>query len=170
MANDRIGPSPAPTNSNGGAWYIEGNGQSYTYDGTLCTGEVFVANRDTGVCTRWDGATGFPRGVTLHKPNLVDASGNPVALGGAPADGQPVSFVEIGIVGIKSANDQDDMQAGTPYIGCADGQVSEASATDATSTDKMVARLVDRQDKNAAGGAFAWFFWFGYLLNTNKTA
>jgi hypothetical protein len=150
-----------------GHWYVEGNSQGYTYDGTLCTGEVFVANRDTGVCTRYAGS-GFPRGVTMQVNNLVDASGDPVVLGGAPADGQKLRFIEFGICGIKSANDQNDIQAGTPYVGAADGQVSEASATDASSVDKMVCRLVDLQDKNAAAGAFAWFFWTGYILNTNK--
>ena len=170
MANDRVGPSPAPINSNIGAWCVEGNSQGMTYDGTLCTGEVFSMNHDTGVCSRWDGATGFPVGVTLQKPNLKDASGNPVALGGVPADGQPISYCEIGIVGIKSNCAADDQEKGAPYKGQADGMVVPCSATDATSVDKMVCRLLDFQDKNAASGAFAWFFWLGYVLNTNKTA
>jgi hypothetical protein len=170
MANSRIGPSPIALNSNVGAWYVEGNGQGMTYDGTLCTGEVFAVNRDTGVCSRWDGSTLYPRGVTKHMPNLKDASGDPVALGGAPADGQPISFIEFGICAIKSNCATDDIPAGTPYKGQADGMIVNASPTDATSVDKMVARLLDFQDKNAASGAFAWFFWFGYMLNTNKTA
>lgn len=170
MTNARIGPGKAPVNSNAGAWYIEGPNQGLTYDGTLCTGEVFTINQDTGVCSRWDGSTGYPAGVTLHSNDLVDSNGDPVSLGGAPADGQPVRYVTFGIVGIKSACNADDVVMGTPYKGTSNGQVIQCSATDATSTDKMIARLLDFQDKNAASGAFAWFFYTGYILNTNKTA
>jgi len=166
MVNDRIGPAPAPSISNKGSWCIEGNAQGFTYDGTLCTGEVFEVS-NVGVCSRWDGSTRFARGVALQVPNLVDANGVPVKLGGAPADGQPMTFCEFGIVGIKTTCTDDDIDKGTPFKGAANGQVQNASATDATSVDKMVAQLLDFQAKNSAGGAFHWFLWWGYVTNTN---
>jgi hypothetical protein len=141
-----------------------------TYDGTLCTGEVFTVDQDTGVCSRWDGSTGFPCGVTLHNNKLVDASGDPVALGGAPADGQRLNYVEFGIVGIKSSCATDDINKGQPYKGAANGRVVNLSVTEASSQDKQVCRLLDFQDKNSASGALAWFFWTGYMTNTNKTS
>lgn len=170
MANDRIGPVPAPTNNNRGPSTIEGPNQGMTYDGILGFAEVFTVNQDTGVCSRWDGSTGYPVGVTLFDPTLVDSNGDPVTLTGTPADGQPVRYCIFGPVGIKSACNADDTKIGTPYKGTSNGQVIQASAADATSTDKMVCTLLDFQDKNPAGGSIAWFFWRGYTLNTNKTS
>lgn len=172
MANDRIGPVPIPSTRSGnrGAWgyykYLPG----VTYDGTLCTGEVFSVDQDTGVASRWDGSTSFPAGVTINMNNLVDASGDPVELGSAPADGQHVTACIFGVVGIKHACGSDDIVIGTPFKGAANGQVSEASATDATGQDKAIALLLDFQAKNAGGGTFGWFFYTGYVLNTNKVA
>jgi len=167
MANVRIGPSPAPTSGNKGHFCVQGDAAGYTYDGTLCTGEVFVANRDTGVCSRWDGSTKFARGVTLQVPNLVTSTGAPVTLGAAPADGQPVTFCEFGVVGIKTTCTADAVLGGAPFKASNDGTVITMSVTDATGTDKQVARAVDERITNSAGGAFHWFFWTGYLLNTN---
>jgi hypothetical protein len=44
------------------------------------------------------------------------------------------------------------------------------SVTDASGTDKQVCRAADERIKNSAGGAFHWFFWTGYLMNTNDTS
>jgi len=166
MANDRIGPSPAPTNSNKGHFCIEGNSQGYTYDGTLCTGEVFEVS-NAGVCSRWDGSTRFPRGVALQCNNLVTSTGVPVTLGNAPVDGSPMTFCEFGIVGIKTACTTDDIVKGTPFKGTTNGQVTNASGADENIVDKMCAQLLDFQCKNSALGAFHWFLWWGYVTSTN---
>jgi len=167
MANDRIGPSPIPTNSNLGPWYVLGDPEGMSYDGTLGTGEVFSVNQDTGVCGRWDGSTSFPAGVSVHMPNLIDASGDPVALGGVPADGQPMTYVILGIVGISTKCDQDAMLRGTPFKGGADGVVEEPTLSE-NSTEKQIARLVDLQALNPATVEFHWFFYTGYILNANE--
>jgi hypothetical protein len=155
-------------NSNLGHFYVLGDSSGMTYDGTLGTGEIFHVARDTGVCSQWDGATGFPGGVSVQVPGLVDASGDPVALGGVPADGQPMTHVILGIVAIKTTCDQDDMQAGTPFIGGGTGDAQEPTVSE-NSVEKMVARLTDLQALNAADGDdFHWYFYTGYILNTNN--
>jgi hypothetical protein len=61
------------------------------------------------------------------------------------------------------------MQAGTPFIGGGTGDAQEPTINE-NSVNKMVARLTDLQALNEAEADddFHWYFYTGYILNTNK--